>query len=432
MSRFLAILIVLFVSNIAAALAPPPDRDTPSCTLKLEIDGAITPATLDYIERGSKQAAQMNCRSILLLINSGGGALTTTRTIVEKILASPIPFLCLVSPSGGHAGSAAAIIALACHVNGAEPATNIGAATPIGFTGETLSEDLRKKIIEDTVSWVTGLARLRGRDVDFAQKIVTEAKAYDAEEAVAKKALDTLALDPARFLDFAEGREVAMSGGAKATVATGAVTAYQTDLRHDFLSIITDPEIAYLLFMASLALLYFEFSHPGAIAPGVAGSLGLIASLIAFNRLDVHWGGVALIALGLGFLVAEAFVPSFGALGIGGILALTGGSLILYEPGSFSLPLPMILATSGSLGALMLALAVVAFRTRKKGKASAELALIGRVGEVMSLEAPSLRRGMVQVAGENWRFVCAKDVRVGEMVRVLSQEGLTLRVEPKL
>jgi membrane-bound serine protease (ClpP class) len=409
-----------------------PDRENPSCTMNLKIEGAVTSGTADYLERGFRKARELSCRSILIQINTPGGNMASTRIIVERILASDIPVLCLVSPSGGHAGSAGAIIMMSCHVNGALPATNIGAATPVMGTGQSIETDMREKIVQDTVSWVKGLARLRGRNMDFAEEIVTKAKAYDAEEAQKIGAIDTVALDVSRFLDFAEGREVTMSGGVTQSVAIGALTEFATDLRYELLKIVTDPQIAYLLFMASLGLLYFEITHPGTMVPGVVGGIGLIISLISFHQLNVWWGGVLLIALGLMLMIAEAFLPSFGALGIGGIVAFTAGSIFLYEPNQLDAGLPngLVFGTSFTLGLMMLGLAYMAYKTKTLGRSLPERGIVGSTGEILSLESPSLRRGMVMVAGEYWSFVCETDLQIGQKVSVLDQENLLLKVRP--
>lgn len=409
-------------------------RDIPSCTLEMTLEGVVAPGTLDYLRRGVQVAAEHNCRSILLNINTPGGNLQTTRLIVEEILSSPFPFLCLVGPPGGHAGSAGAIILLACHVAGAQPSTSIGAATPVSGTGETIPDDMRNKLIQDTQAWVKGLAQRYGRSHEFAEKIVTEALSLHGEEAFQKGAIDILAADKNQFLDQAEGRKVKMAGETDGTVSVGALMAFPPDTRHAFLQLITDPQFAYLLFMASLALLYFELTHPGTIVPGIAGGFGLITSLIAFHKLDVWWGGASLIALGLGLLLAEAFVPSFGALGVGGAVAVAVGSFLLYDPSVSGavLPLWLIIITSGVLALLMIGLGLFVIRNRVHGKAIPEKAILDRVGEVVSLEAPSLRRGMVFIDGENWRFVSEKDLKPGDRVRVLDQDGLTLKVKPEV
>lgn len=420
--------------NGMADAAEPNGRDVPLCTLEIRLTDTIGPAALDFVNRGFERARERRCSSILMLINTPGGSLQTTRLIVEKILASEVPVLCLVSPEGGHAGSAGAIILQACHVAGAEMATNLGAATPVTF-GASMPEDIKAKIMQDTVSWVRGLARLRGRNLEFAEKIVTEARAVDASEAAKIGAIDAVVEDVKHFLNFSEGRLVTMRGGEKQSVRTGVLIAMDSDMRNEVLRLITDPEFAYLLFMISLGLLYFEITHPGVYAPGVAGGLGLIISLIAFHKLEVWWGAVLLIVSGLGLMIAEAFVPSFGALGIGGVIALAVGSVLLFDPNSVGggLPLSLIVTTVGALGGITFLLAFVAFRTRRRnrGKASLETVLIGRSATVASLEAPSRRRGMVSVEGEFWRFVSEQDVQVGDVVTVVEQEQLHVKVVSK-
>jgi membrane-bound serine protease (ClpP class) len=401
-----------------------------ACTLKLKIEGAITPGTYDYFTRGLKRADELGCGSMFLVINTPGGALNSTRLIVEKILNSKIPVFCLVAPAGARAGSAGAIILEACHVNGALTATNIGAATPVTGNGAALSPDMRAKMIADTVAFSTSLARLRNRSLTFAEKIVTEAKAVDSTEAFKLKAIDILADDEATFLNEASGREVTMSEGKTQKTHAGPLQEFAPDFRQMILQLVLDPEIAYLIFMASLGLIYFEITHPGMVAPGIAGTMGLIISLMAFHQLDVWWGGVSLIAGGLVLFVIEGFLPTFGALGVGGILAFAAGSFLLYEPGSAGLSLALILTTTVLIGAVMLALAWLGFRTRRMGRARNETALLDHLGMVASLQKGSHREGMVQVRGENWRFTSDRDdVKVGDEVQIISQTGFSLKIQ---
>lgn len=426
--KVFAVFSVLIGVICANALA---DVEQPSCTLAVPIEGTITPATVDFFTKAQAEAHIKRCNSLLLTINTPGGALASARVLNEKILASKIPVLCVVSPAGGHAGSAGALILLACHVNGALPATNIGAATPIAGPGAQLSDDLRSKIIQDTVAWAVSLAKFRGRNLEFAEKIITEARSVDSLEAARTGAIDHVSEDVAHFLDFAQGREVKMDGGQTTRVETGALIRFEPDTRTRVLQILTDPEIAYLIFMVSIGLLYFELTHPGAVAPGVVGGIGLLLSLVAFQYLNVWWGGVGLIALGLALLLLEAFLPSFGALGIGGIAAIGVGSLLLYEPGTPGVSYWIIALVTTMLGSAMLALAVLAFRTRHLRAGRAQHDLRGCTGEVMSHESPSLRRGMVSVEGELWSFRCGEDVEVGEFVEVVNQEQMVLVVRKK-
>ena len=281
-----------------------------ACTLSVTIQEAITASTADYFERAQKKAESAGCSSIFVRMNTPGGSLQSTRLIVERILASPIPYLCLISPSGGHAGSAGAIILQACHVNGGLPATNIGAATPILGNGAEMPEDLRKKLINDTVSWLEGVTKIRNRSLEFSRDIVTEAKALASEEAHKLKALDILAPNEKEFLVQAHGKITQVGEKKDQAVEVGDLQEFSPDLRYKILNFVADPEFAYLLFMGSLALLYFEITHPGLIVPGVIGGISLVLSLIAFHKLDVAWGGLALILLGMAFMVLEIFVLS--------------------------------------------------------------------------------------------------------------------------
>lgn len=436
----LAILLASLFPSPAFSQTPDPKdypREATSCTTEVTIDGAVSTATYDFVDRALQRSVRESCASALFIINTPGGSLQTTRLIVEKILASPIPILCLVGPEGGHAGSAGALILLACHVSGVLPATNVGAATPISGGGETLGDDLRKKVVEDTKSWAMSLAKKRGRSVEFAEKIVTEAKAYDAETAVKMGGVDIRAGSVADFLRQAEGREVLMAAslgsdsGTTQKVVIGASSPIEKDWRERLLSILTDPEFSYLIFMAALGLLYFELTHPGSIVPGVTGAVLLVTSLIAFQKLDVSWGGVGLMGLGVLFLIAEAFVPSFGALGIGGIVALTMGSILLYDPASGGLTLSywMSIGVPLTMGLSLLGLAILIFRGRRRGGESvAESGVVGSVAVVERVGDDGVS-GYVTVRGELWAFKSSGRVRVGDHVKVELIEGLTLRVQ---
>ena len=416
-------LLLLLISTAALA----------DCTLQITSDGAIGPGTFDYLERSISHAQNQNCKSILYLINTPGGSLQSTRLIVEKIVNSPLPFLCLVYPGGGHAGSAGAILLQACHVNGAVEATNIGAATPVTLGGE-MGEDMRKKIMNDTTSWLDGLIELRGRNKQFGHDIIEKAKAVDAKEALKIGAIDSVPKSIEDFLKFSAGRKVKFPENEIKPVETGTIEVFEPDLRFKFLDLVTHPQIAYLAFMASLALLYFEITHTGLIAPGVFGILGLVISLISFHMLDVHWGAVALILLGIGFLVAELFVPSFGALGIGGIIAFVAGSLLLYDPTVGHVPLTTILPTAITLGAATLGLGYLALQTRKiKVKNTTpvgEKAQVVQIQDRLSSRSPASGGtvGKVEVRGEIWNFVSSDDLKLHDQVKIDKVEGLKLYV----
>lgn len=435
-TRVLVLLLTVFVLiSLAWSEVARAESDVSPCTMKITLDGAVGPATSDYFERALRAANEHHCDSLLFLINTPGGNLQTTRILVEEILDSTLPVLCYVWPPGGHAGSAGAIILQACHVSGAAPATNIGAATPVSATAHEIPQDLRTKLIEDTKSWLISLARLRGRSELFAEESITKGRALDAEAAAKLKAIDTVARDVDEFLRFARGRPVKTRGERIEAVKTGPILEFGADLRHKLLNFLTDPEFAYLLFMASLVLLYVEFTHPGVVLPGVLGSLGLIVSLIAFHKLDVWWGGVALIGLGMAFLIAEGFVAGFGFLGLGGLVSIAAGSIFLYDPAVTGgrLPYAVIFGFLATVGVGMLVLAMYIYRSRvrrraQSGAAAAAEDFRGQEAKVVTLEAPSRRRGMVEVKGELWRFQTDRDVEPGSRVEILGHEGLVLRV----
>lgn len=401
------------------------------CTVAVTISEPISASTLDYLERAERRAEEGKCSSLYVRMNTPGGNLQSTRMIVERILASPIPYLCLIAPRGGHAGSAGAIILQACHVNGGMTATNIGAATPILGTGEKTPEDLRKKLINDTVSWMEGVTRLRGRSLEFSKEIITEAKSLSSEEARKAGALDIVAGTEQEFLDKAAGRAVVVGEKKEPhQVVIHPLREFQPDLRYKVLSFVTDPEFAYLLFMGSLALLYVEITNPGLVAPGVIGGIGLVLSMVAFHKLDVAWGGLALILLGIAFLVAEMFIPSFGALGIGGLIAVFVGSVFLFdaEATGYTLPLSLIASVVAVLGIFFLALGYLALKTIRHRSRDSDADLQSSEGVVMTIQGNG-HAGQVEIMGEIWKFVSEDPLLKGDRVHVTGRQGLTLNVK---
>ncbi len=427
-------------ANTGHVTVPVPMSAHDGCTVQVPVTKTVGPATLDLLERALDFAKRRGCSSVLLNINTPGGSLQATRTIVEKILASPVPILCLISPAGGHAGSAGALIMQACHVTGALEATNMGAATPISSSG-SLPEDLRKKLIQDTVSWVRSLAEFRGRNAKFAEEMVVDAKSLGAEQARQAGGLDFVSSSVDAFLKSASEKSVRMGPSDVQTAAglpsiekvkVGALLPFDPDLRTEFLHVVADPEFAYILFMVSLGLLYFEFTHTGVFLPGVAGALGLVTSLLAFQKLEVWWSGLIFIFLGVAFLVGEAFVPSFGALGIGGVLSLLAGSVLLFNPSQtgYVLPLPILISAASLLALVILALAILLIRTRKRQVTTGAEGLIGQMGEVISV-SENPRQAVVMLKGELWQCECDEDLSAKNMIEVLELVDLKLRVKIK-
>lgn len=419
--KYFLIFFILSLSYVAQA----------KCTIQIKMEGIIGAGVQNYIEKSLKVAEEKKCESILMLINTPGGQLQTTHNIVKTILNSNIPFLCLVAPPGGRAGSAGAIILQACHVSGAMEATNIGAATPVSGVGENMGEDLRKKILNDTLSWLEGITKQRGRNLKFSKEIVTEAKSVEANEALRLGAIDTVVNKVEDFLKFAANKTVKLTEGKETTVVVGTVVPLQPDSKFYILQLLSDPQITYLLFMVSIGLLYFEITHTGLIAPGVVGGLGLILSLMSFQILDVWWGGLFLMVLGIGFLIAEAFLPSFGVLGIGGIISFVLGGLFLFDEKStaVNLPLATIISTAIGMGGLMLVLAFAAFKTRHRKVQTGKEELLGKHVPVVNVDSTG-KRGKVRFGGELWSFESEDEIKIAELVVIQNLDGLKLLVKP--
>jgi membrane-bound serine protease (ClpP class) len=421
------LIILTFCSALSALNAQAQTR----CTAEVDVTDTIGPATLDLLQRAEGFAERENCSSILLLINTPGGSLDSTRKIVEMILNSKYPYLCLVSPSGGHAGSAGAIILQACHVNGGVQGTNLGAATPVTMGGE-MPEDIRKKVMNDTRSWLESLTKLRGRSEKFGQDIILDAKAVTAEEAHRLKAIDFVGPGKLEFLKFAGNRKVKMAGGLEAKVEAGDTKTFVHDTRYKALALLTDPQLAYMILLGSLGLLYFEITHPGTMIAGVVGSIGLVVALVALHKLEVEWGGLALILLGVAMLIAEMFVPAFGILGIGGIAAFIFGSIFLFDPvktGGYQLPLTLILPVALFMAAVFLGVGLLFLKTRKVQKKGGFEDLLGLKARVVRVENNAGLAGAVELRGEIWSFQSKVPLNVSDEVFVNGYSGLILKVD---
>lgn len=399
-----------------------------ACTKQVSITDVIGPGTVDLLKRVESRAEQEKCASILLLVNTPGGSLQSTRIIVEMILNSPRPYLCLISPSGGHAGSAGAIILQACHVNGGLHGTNLGAATPVTMEGD-LPKDLRQKILNDTRSWLESLTRLRGRSDKFGQDIILEAKAVTAEDALKLKAIDFVGPTLAEFLKFSEGRQVKMTDSKMEAVRVGPLSDFTHDTRHKVVSLLTDPQFAYMLLLGSLALLYFEITNPGTMVAGVLGALGLIISMVALDKLGVEYGGLALMLLGIVLLIAEIFVPSFGILGVGGVTAFVLGSIFLFDPVEsfgYRLPLTLIAPVVIMSAGIFFGLSYLMIKTRSVKKMGGFEDLMDLEAEVVRLENPL--EGTIELRGELWKFKSTAPVQIHDKVKVTGHKDLVLFV----
>lgn len=421
--------------------------DTERQAVLLDIDGPIGPATSDYVARGLAYAQEQNAELVILRMDTPGGLDTSMRAIISDILASPVPVASFVAPSGARAASAGTYILYASHVAAMAPGTNLGAATPVQLGGggggapadgdEGGEEDgdggrptIEDKAINDAVAYIRGLAELRGRNAEWAEQAVREAASLPAHEALAKTVIDLMADDVATLLARIDGRTVEAAGGdVKLETAGLTVVERQPDWRTELLSIITNPNVAYILMLIGIYGIIFEFYSPGLVFPGVIGAISLLLALYALHVLPVNYTGLALILLGIALMVGEAFTPSIGAVGIGGVAAFVLGSVLLMDtdvPGyevSWAVITPVALAAAASF----LAIAMMAMRSRHRPVVSGPEEMIGSPGEVLDW---SDGHGHVRVHGEAWRAHAAAALRPGQAVRVRRRDGLVLEVEP--
>ena len=334
----------------------------------IAIDGSINPAVDDFLRESIARAKNNGARALVVQLDTPGGLLTSTRTIVKEMLGAQVPVMVWVGPSGAGAGSAGVFITLAAHVAAMAPGTNIGAAHPVAGGGQEVKGVMGEKIENFTASFSESIAQKRGRNAEWAIEAVRKSVAITESDALKKNVIDIVAKDIDDLLKQADGRKVDLDGKIVVLALKDAkVIRHEMSLKQKVLNTLADPNIAYLLMMAGLLGLYMEFSHPGVIFPGVVGAICLLLALASFQLLPLNYTGLALIALGVALLVAEMFVPSFGILGIGGIIALAIGSLLLFDTESSDLIVDksIVFTAVGTVGAIMLAISYLVFQVAK-------------------------------------------------------------------
>ena len=432
---------------VAEAVVPPP-------VVVLPLTGAIGPASADFVLRGLARAEQEGAALVVLEIDTPGGLDTAMRDIIKAILASRVPVAAYVAPGGARAASAGTYILYASHFAAMAPGTNLGAATPvaigIGGTGPAPEKDgkaeksdksdksapaheggtLERKQVHDAAAYIRGLAQMRGHNAEWAERAVREAVSLSADEALAQKVIDVIARDVPDLLAKLDGRKATTAGGEQTLATKGAeAVTFAPDWRNRVLSAIANPSVALILMMIGIYGLFFEFSNPGFVLPGVAGAIALLLGLFALQMLPVNYAGLALILLGLAFMIAEVHIGTFGVLGVGGIIAFVIGALLLIDTDvpAFGVPYSLIAALAIVTAAFIFFVSGAALKARRRPVVSGGEQLLGSSGLVLD---DFHDEGWARVHSEQWRVRSAVPLKRGQAVRVTGRDGLVLTVAP--
>lgn len=423
---------------------------------QITLDGPIGPAAAEYFDDASKRAVADGALAIVLRLDTPGGLSDSMRQIITSMLASDVPVLVYVAPGGARAASAGTYILYAGQIAAMAPATHLGAATPVQLGGATpmplpktgdqpapagsaakdqaaAGDDAEShKVMNDAIAYIRSLAQLRGRNAQWAEQAVRGAATLTASEAAQQHVIDFVAADVADLLAKADGRKVQVRDRDVTLQLKGAsVHEYAPGARTRFLAIITNPTIAYLLLLGGIFGLALEAMHPGAMLPGIAGGICLLVGLYALQLLPVNYAGLALMALGVGLLVAEAVNPSVGAFGVGGLVSFVVGSVMLMNTGvpGYGVNLGVIAGIAVCAAGLLALIVWLVFRSRRAGPVTGDAAMQMDTGELLEPVSAGGEAWMM-VRGERWRVRCDTALPAGARVRVVSRRGLLLRVEP--
>jgi membrane-bound serine protease (ClpP class) len=441
------LLLILCCFGIVGTQAQTPVAVVPGAVWVLDLDGAVGPASSDYLLRGMEKAAQADAALVVIRMNTPGGLDGAMRDIIQGILASPVPIASYVSPQGARAASAGTYILYASHIAAMASATNLGAATPVSIGGPspvrepapeedseaptpaTGSTAMERKMVNDAAAYIRGLAELRGRNVEWAEAAVRDAVSLSAQEAVELNVIDLVAADLNALLLELEGRAIDVEGREVVLkLADAPIHEAAPDWRTKFLATITDPNLVLVLGMIGFYGIILEFYNPGSLVPGTVGVICLLLAGYSLQMLPVNYAGLALLAVGLGLMIAEAMAPSFGILGAGGVVAFVIGGIILFDTDveAFQVAWPLLLVFGVVSVAFIVISISIALRMRRQGVSTGIEHMLGLSGEALD---EINTEGMVRVGAEIWQAHSDQAIEKGSRIVVTEVSGLLLHVE---
>lgn len=416
--------LVLLAAFAALAGADPNPR-----VIAVNVDSVVHPVTVEILSRVLKQAETEKAAAVLMRLNTPGGLLDATRQIVQQMVASPVPVITYVTPSGGRAASAGFFLLEAGDIAAMSPGTNTGAASPV-LLGQQMDPVMRAKVENDSAAWLRSVTTRRGRNSDLAEKTIREAKAFTEKEALDQHLIDVIAGSERTLFDQLEGKQITRWDGSKATLHLARAVIVETELtvRERFISSIADPNIGFILLIVGALAIYVEFTSPGLIFPGVAGAIMVLLGLSSLSVVPINWVGVALLGLAISLFVLEAKFASHGILGVGGTISMIMGALLLVNgPPEMRIHPATAFAVSIPFAAITLFLVSLVVRARK-GKVLTGLAgMVNEIGVALTGLAPE---GKVFVHGEYWDAASSVPVSPGARVKITSVNGMKLSVEP--
>lgn len=411
-----------------------PDSETPqdrppAPVATIVIKHVINPSTADFVVESVKRAEKENAQCLVIMLDTPGGLIESTREIVQSFFASNVPVIVFVAPSGARAGSAGVFITMASHVAAMAPGTNIGAAHPVGGSGEDIQGDMKQKVVNDAVAQVRSWAQERGRNVEWVEKAIRESSSITDKDALELKVVEISATDMTDLLKKLNGREVNMGRGKKITLHTESaqIIEYKMNLKQKIVSTISQPNVAYILLLIGMLGLFLEYVHPGTLVPGIVGGICIILFFVVQN-LPINYVGVALILLAVIFFIAEIFISSFGLLTIGGIVSFVIGAILLFDTPTSTVTVSrsVIYPTVAVFAAAFLGAGLLVLKSQLKKPVSGKEGFIGKIGEAKTDIAPS---GTVFLHGELWTAYSKTSIPQGAKVKVLAVKDMKLEVE---